>query len=61
MYENKKELLSNLEFGSVDSESELDLDRKFIKTKDFEQFINPQKFGFRGKRFWKKCPISDVF
>ena len=43
MYENKKELLSKLEFGNVDSESELDLDRKFIKTKDFEQFINPQK------------------
>ena len=32
MYENRKELLSKLEFGSVDSESELDLDRKFIKT-----------------------------
>ena len=36
MYENKKELLSKLEFGSVDSESEIDLDRKFIKTKDLE-------------------------
>ncbi len=43
MYENKKELLTKLEFGSVDSESETDLDKKFIKTKDFEQFVNPRK------------------
>ena len=54
MYENKKELLTKLEFGSVDSESETDLDKKFIKTKDFEQFV-------RGKGFWEECSISDVF
>ena len=34
MYESKAELLNALEFGSVDSESEKDLDSKFIKTKD---------------------------
>ena len=43
MYEDKNELLRNLEFGNVDSESETDLDSKFIKTQDFNSFLNPQK------------------
>lgn len=43
IYESKAELLNALEFGSVDSESEKDLDSKFIKTKDFNDFIKPQK------------------
>lgn len=37
-YENKKELLEKLDFGTVDSESEIDLDKKFIKTRDFIKF-----------------------
>ena len=43
MYESKDELLEALEFGSVDSESEKNLDSKFIRTKDFNDFLNPQK------------------
>lgn len=39
MYEDKNELLYNLEFGNVDSESETDLDSKFIKTQDFNSFL----------------------
>ena len=61
MYENKKELLSKLEFGSVDSESELDLDRKFIKTKDFEQFINPQKSLVLGAKGSGKSALFQMF
>ncbi len=61
MYENKKELLSKLEFGSVDSESELELDRKFIKTKDFEQFINPQKSLVLGAKGSGKTPYFRCF
>lgn len=61
MYENRKELLSKLEFGSVDSESELDLDRKFIKTKDFEQFINPQKSLVLGAKGSGKSALFQMF
>ncbi|MCI8570488.1 MAG: hypothetical protein HFI43_03635, partial [Lachnospiraceae bacterium] len=61
MYENKKELLSKLEFGSVDSESELDLDRKFIKTKDFEQFINSQKSLVLGAKGSGKSALFQMF
>lgn len=61
MYENKKELLSKLEFGNVDSESELDLDRKFIKTKDFEQFINPQKSLVLGAKGSGKSALFQMF
>lgn len=61
MYENKKELLSKLEFGSVDSESESDLDRKFIKTKDFEQFINPQKSLVLGAKGSGKSALFQMF
>ena len=34
---SKEELLESLEFGSVDSESEENLDDKFIKTRDFNE------------------------
>lgn len=61
MYENKKELLSKLEFGNVDSESEIDLDRKFIKTKDFELFINPQKSLVLGAKGSGKSALFQLF
>ena len=37
MYTDKLELLDALKFGNVDSESEENLDSKFIKTKDFNE------------------------
>lgn len=61
MYGNKKELLSMLEFGSVDSESEIDLDRKFIKTKDFEQFVNPKKSLALGAKGSGKSALFQMF
>ncbi len=61
MYENKKELLTKLEFGSVDSESETDLDKKFIKTKDFEQFVNPRKSLVLGAKGSGKSALFQMF
>lgn len=61
MYENKKELLSKLEFGNVDSESEIDLDRKFIKTKDFELFVNSQKSLVLGAKGSGKSALFQLF
>ncbi len=61
MYENKKELLTKLEFGSVDSESETDLDKKFIKTKDVEQFVNPRKSLVLGAKGSGKSALFQMF
>lgn len=36
---SKRELLDNLFFGNVDSESEEELDKIFIQTKDFKKFL----------------------
>jgi hypothetical protein len=33
--------LEGLGFGRVDSESEPDLDRRFLRTDDFERFLDP--------------------
>lgn len=37
----KEDLLRNLSFGSVDSESEENLDKIFIQTENFNEFLNP--------------------
>ena len=61
MYETKKELLSLLSFGNVDSESEQDLDKKFIKTKDFEAFIDSQKSLVLGAKGSGKSALFQMF
>lgn len=61
MYESKVELLNALEFGSVDSESEKDLDSKFIKTKDFNDFIKPQKALVLGAKGSGKSALFQMF
>ena len=37
---NKLEILNNLYFGNVDSESEEALDKIFIQTDDFNKFVD---------------------
>lgn len=37
---DRREALKLLDFGTVDSESEPDLDRKFVRTADFDAFLN---------------------
>lgn len=61
MYEDKKELLSNLESGNVDSESETDLDSKFIKTQDFNSFLNQQKALVLGAKGSGKSALFQMF
>lgn len=61
IYESKAELLNALEFGSVDSESEKDLDSKFIKTKDFNDFIKPQKALVLGSKGSGKSALFQMF
>lgn len=61
MYDSKIELLDALEFGSVDSESEKNLDSKFIKTKDFNDFINPQKALILGAKGSGKSALFQMF
>lgn len=61
MYETKEELLADLSFGSVDSESEENLDKKFIKTKDFEEFTNPQKSLILGAKGSGKSALFQMF
>ena len=61
MYETKKELLSLLSFGNVDSESEQDLDKKFIKTKDFEAFIDSKKALVLGAKGSGKSALFQMF
>lgn len=61
MYKDKVELLNALEFGSVDSESEKDLDGKFIKTEDFNDFIKPQKALILGAKGSGKSALFQMF
>lgn len=61
MYENKAELLEALEFGNVDSETEKDLDSKFIKTEDFNNFIKPQKALVLGAKGSGKSALFQMF
>lgn len=61
MYEDKNELLYNLEFGNVDSESETDLDSKFIKTQDFNSFLNSQKALVLGAKGSGKSALFQMF
>ncbi|WP_302557444.1 P-loop ATPase, Sll1717 family [Holdemania filiformis] len=61
MKDKKIELLNHLEFGSVDSESEKNLDSKFIKTEDFNEFINPQKALILGAKGSGKSALFQMF
>lgn len=55
------ELLSILNFGNVDSESEVNLDLKFLKTDDFEQFIRPEIALILGVKGSGKSALFEMF
>lgn len=61
MYENKMQLLNELKFGNVDSESEEDLDNKFIKTEDFNEFLNVKKAVILGAKGSGKSALFQMF
>lgn len=61
MYKNKEELLELLSFGNIDSESEHDLDKKFIKTRDFVEFTNSQKALILGAKGSGKSALFQMF
>ena len=60
-YENKKELLEKLDFGTVDSESEIDLDKKFIKTRAFIKFSQSNTALVLGAKGSGKSALFQMF
>lgn len=50
-----------LDFGKVDAESESDLDSKFLKTNDFEKFIDPQNMLIIGAKGSGKSAFFNLF
>lgn len=54
-------LLEKLDFGRVDAESETDLDRRFVRTADFETFIRPDTQLVLGAKGTGKSAIFDLF
>ena len=61
MNNDKFELLNALEFGSVDSESEEDLDAKFIRTEDFNSFLKPRNALILGAKGSGKSALFQMF
>ena len=49
------EVLESLTFGSVDSESEDDLDRLFVRTGDFDKFLKKNVWLVLGRLFRGWC------
>ena len=58
---SNNELLNILDFGKVDSESESNLDTKFIKTLDFERFIEPDTSLILGAKGSGKSALFEMF
>lgn len=59
--EIKQKLIEKLHFGSVDSESEVDLDKKFIQTRDFKKFIQPNTSLILGAKGSGKSALFQMF
>jgi hypothetical protein len=56
-----REALEALSFGSVDSESEADLDRKFLRTADFDSFLRPEIILIKGAKGSGKSALFELF
>jgi hypothetical protein len=54
-------VLEALDFGQVDSESEQDLDAKFLRTQDFEAFVRTRKDLVRGPKGSGKSALFQLF
>lgn len=57
----KENLLRNLSFGSVDSESEENLDKIFIQTDNFNEFLNPTTALLLGSKGAGKSALYRLF
>ena len=53
--------LSALDFGRVDSESEPDLDRRFLRTDDFGRFLDPRNLLILGAKGSGKSALFEMF
>jgi hypothetical protein len=53
--------LKALEFGKVDAESELDLDQRFVRTADFEQYAQSEIWIALGPKGTGKSALFEVF
>jgi hypothetical protein len=54
-------ILRQLDFGSVDSESETDLDRRFVRTSDFDDFVSPNIWLALGAKGTGKSALFELF
>lgn len=58
---DKVELLNNLYFGSVDSETDDNLDKNFIQTEDFDLFVDPKTSVIIGAKGSGKSALYRYF
>lgn len=56
----RSEALRRLTFGSVDSESEADLDRRFVRTSDFDMFLRPNTWLALGAKGTGKSALFEL-
>lgn len=57
----QKEALDSLDFGSVNSEEEVDLDRLFVQTQDFRSFLDPKIWVILGAKGTGKSALFEYF
>ncbi len=57
----KEELLNELDFGAVDSESEVNLDKVFVQTQNFKEFLNPNTALLLGSKGAGKSALYRLF
>lgn len=58
---NPEDALQVLDFGSVNSESEEDLDRLFVRTGDFDKFLKPHVWLALGAKGTGKSALFELF
>jgi hypothetical protein len=56
-----KSALAALDFGEVDSESEADLERRFVRTDDFDRFLDPRNRLILGAKGSGKSALFEMF
>ena len=54
-------VLQHLGFGAVDSESEADLDKRFVRTADFDKFVRPDVWLALGAKGTGKSALFELF
>jgi hypothetical protein len=56
-----REALRGLDFGRVDSESEPDLERRFVRTEDFDRFLDSRNIVILGAKGSGKSALFEMF